>query len=409
MARVRVAYEPGKQCSVLYSLRFGDAPEDSSRWVVVTFAADDGLRKAYKHYYGNGAGDSGGRANASAVYVPEHRCLVEFFPFDWKLPHLVRATNAAEMASAAGFPDGGSALRAGQGETETLRYVPHKRCVFRLGVHSPEGDNIVKRVVVKVYPPGPLARQTWRALSTLHSQAAAGGILVPRPVKMLDRWNLVVMEEAPGTSLKNVLKRVKTPEEAGALVGRAATALATLHTLRFESRQVRSFENYLEFLRDEALRVQPVAPLLARQAQALLRKVARIQFPRAAAPPCLIHGDFAPSQLLIAEDRVAVVDFDNACLGDPAMDLGNFMAKLHRRAAAKGKDYHRRLSQQFLTKYSEHVRDEALEERARLYQVLTLVRSALHTFRRAPPSYAREGPASLPVRLLQEAATCLAA
>lgn len=408
VVRDRVAYEPGRQCAVLYSLGLGDAPEAPSRQAVVTFAKDDSLQKVYNRHYRKDAGSSWGGARDSAVYVPQYRCLVEFFPFDWKLPSLVRAMDPVEMASAPGWPGDGieRARSSGPPEVKTLHYVPHRRCVVRHSVQSPGGGNSGRGAVVKAYPQGPQARQIWRVLDTLHPQGAARGIIIPRTSRMVDGWNVIVMEDVPGTSLKKALKRAKTHSEARAIVRLAAGTLATLHDFHCESEQVRSFDSYLEFLRGEAAGVDLVAPPLARQALAVLHQVARLPLP-AHGPPSFIHGDCAPSQFLTLEDRMAVVDFDNACLGDPAMDVGNFMAKLYRRAVSKGRDHHRQLSHDFLAAYREYVRDGALEERARVYQVLTLVRQAMHTFRRSPRSYVREGPASLPILLLQEAASCL--
>jgi Ser/Thr protein kinase RdoA (MazF antagonist) len=42
-----------------------------------------------------------------------------------------------------------------------------------------------------------------------------------------------------------------------------------------------------------------------------------------------LHGDFYDAQVLIGNDRVAFRDFDQACMGPAACDLGNFAARLH--------------------------------------------------------------------------------
>lgn len=43
-----------------------------------------------------------------------------------------------------------------------------------------------------------------------------------------------------------------------------------------------------------------------------------------------IHGDFYAKQVLLRADGVGVLDFDESALGDPASDLGNFIAHLER-------------------------------------------------------------------------------
>ncbi len=47
-------------------------------------------------------------------------------------------------------------------------------------------------------------------------------------------------------------------------------------------------------------------------------------------PLFTLHGDFHPEQVLLDEDtnRLAVLDWDEACFGDPERDAGNFLAHL---------------------------------------------------------------------------------
>ena len=43
----------------------------------------------------------------------------------------------------------------------------------------------------------------------------------------------------------------------------------------------------------------------------------------------LCHGDFTPSQVLLADHAVCgVVDFDTVCWSDSAIDLGRFLAQM---------------------------------------------------------------------------------
>jgi thiamine kinase-like enzyme len=40
---------------------------------------------------------------------------------------------------------------------------------------------------------------------------------------------------------------------------------------------------------------------------------------------CGIHRDFYSSQVIVDADRLWLIDFDCFCLGDPGLDLGNFI------------------------------------------------------------------------------------
>ncbi len=79
-----------------------------------------------------------------------------------------------------------------------------------------------------------------------------------------------------------------------------------------------------------------MAPGLERRVAGLVDRIESRLGTLRAEPLCLIHGDFKPSQLLVAGERPALVDLDRACLGDPALDLGNFLAVLMKQVVLKG-------------------------------------------------------------------------
>jgi aminoglycoside phosphotransferase (APT) family kinase protein len=43
---------------------------------------------------------------------------------------------------------------------------------------------------------------------------------------------------------------------------------------------------------------------------------------------CGIHRDFYPAQVIVKGRRLFLIDFDLYCLGDPALDAGNFIGHL---------------------------------------------------------------------------------
>jgi len=45
-------------------------------------------------------------------------------------------------------------------------------------------------------------------------------------------------------------------------------------------------------------------------------------------PICLVHADFSPKNVLIADERIVLVDFETGHYGDPAFDLGFFLSHL---------------------------------------------------------------------------------
>src|SRR5204863_4425376 len=89
---------------------------------------------------------------------------------------------------------------------EVMQYRFHRRCVLRYTVQSPDSPD-PKEVIGKVHHLGVRAVQEAYALNTLHPQAAACGVIVPKALKVVEEWGLLLMERVPGTVMKPVVKQ----------------------------------------------------------------------------------------------------------------------------------------------------------------------------------------------------------
>ena len=399
------AYKPGKECEILYSLQFADPARGQSRWVAVTFANENKLGKIYRHY-------SGGDAVAQptpcpVVCLPEYGCLVEFFPRDWALPYLARALEPREVVSL--LSEGGAEAKQARRlpKIEVLRYRCHRRCVLRYTLEAPDGSG-PQEVIGKVYDSGSLAVEMAQVQNVLHAQAAACGLIIPKPLKVIEEWGLLLMERVPGTSMRPRVKQGRATQQLTEVIGLAAAALASLHRLRFESQEVQSLQTRLEKLHRRAALLHLVAPLLAQEVEALLQQIARLGAHSTTVAPSFVHGDFNPDQLLMDKGRISVVDFDWASLGDPAIDVGNFMGNLHNKAVVKVDNAFRQLAAHFLSEYQARLPEHRVAERVHLFVSASMVRRALRAFERSPADYGQAGSDWLPALLLQEAAACLA-
>jgi tRNA A-37 threonylcarbamoyl transferase component Bud32 len=402
LTRERAAYEPGERCALLYSVEFADQP-GTSRLAVATTVRDHSLEAITRHP--SPPASNGANGALRALWLAEHRCLIEFFPQDWGLPSLEQAVDpqVARGLIAAASDDDGAAM--GAIDVHVLRYYPQKRCVIRYERTDAQGGPR-SAIVGKVYPPKSIAGRVWQTMQALHPQGAQTGIVTPLPLRLVPELDLILMEALPGISIKRLLWKAKTAEQGRGVIDEVARALAAIHAFRLESDEVRSEPTDLRYLEAEAASLDVVAPEFARRVAALLDGVRRD--PVAGGSPCFIHGDFAPSQLLVDGDTIAMLDFDRACLGDPAIDVGNLMAKLHKKAVTKGADHYRPLAERFLSAYQAQAPGRVDARRAHRFQAMSLIRMAVHDFRRAPHAYERHGADSTPERLLEEAGACLA-
>jgi len=403
-----MTYKPGAKCEILYSLQFADPARGQSRWVVVTFATKNKLGEIYRHHYGGESSVATRPISSPVAFLPEYECLVEFFPRDWKLPFLARAMDPREMAPllSQGGPEAERACWLPK--VEVVQYRLHRRCTLRYVVDAADGSD-PQEVIGKLHNSRPLAVQTAQTQNILRAQAAAYGLIIPKPLRVMQEWGLLLMERVPGTVMKPAVRQARAPQQLKEVIGLAAAALASLHRLRFESPEVQSLQPQVENLHQRAALLLLVAPVLAQQVEALLQQIVQLGARFTATAHTLVHGDFDPGQLLMDKGQMAVIDFDSACVGDPALDVGNFMASLHYTAVlGRASNAFRQLATHFLSEYQARLPEHKVADRIHLFLSVALVRKAVREFERWPYDYGQTGPDSLPVRLLQEAAACLA-
>jgi aminoglycoside phosphotransferase (APT) family kinase protein len=394
LKRRYTAYKPGKECLVLYSLRLGDPGRESPRLATVTFGRPERLRTLHaRHYAAPGA-------RSRAVLLAEPACLVELFPADWKLPLLASATDrrAVGRELAAGEARAASAAPTVR-DLQVLRYRPRRRCVLVYTIEG-LGSEAPRQVIGKVYPDAPTVAGVAAKLRTLGPQARAEGLELPT---LLGGASLLLMEKVPGANLGDLLEATSAEEDARGAIRLVAGSLASFHRLHLGGGEARSTKGELELLRERIVRMRSVAPLVGERAESLLDEIGRRLPGVACGEPTLIHGDFKPSQLLVHEGRVGLVDLDRASPGEPVIDLGNFLAVLTKHAVVKEQPHLRRLGPEFLDEYAVRSGRRGLAAGSRLFESLALVRMLVRKLERTPRSYALQGSAWKALELLDHA------
>jgi hypothetical protein len=147
---------------------------------------------------------------------------------------------------------------------------------------------------------------------------------VPEPLGLLDDLNLVVYAPAPGVPLDEMLN---APEALDAL-RLAGSWLGHLHDapVPLDRRFVVATE--LINAADWGAMVAATAPDVGSDAVALCRRLRERAEAITLDEATPIHKDFHPGHVIV-DGSVAVVDFDEARLGDAAFDVAHFCAYLH--------------------------------------------------------------------------------
>ncbi len=209
-------------------------------------------------------------------------------------------------------------------EVDILKHTPGRRCA--LG-YTLDGPGVTRRLFGKVFSRerGPLILET---LGRIAAAIPRRVLLIPRPVGHLPDLRLVVTEYLDGAPLAPSLYQGTSEAPAR----RIAAALATLHGC--EARLVRRWSAQQELANTEAWFAR--SPLGGAPGSGRVEGLLRMLSRRAALLPEVsegpVHRDFYAEQVWDCGGRSALLDLDDARLGDPALDIGNFLAHLKLRS-----------------------------------------------------------------------------
>lgn len=188
-----------------------------------------------------------------------------------------------------------------------------------------------KRVIAKFYSDGmgersfDIMRRIASALAALPGKPPV--LAIPRAYFYDPELRLQAQERAPGTPYSELLAR-RSFRGHLRLAGRA---LACLHGLPPAGEvPKRMVEHMAELMRPHPSRLaealSEVGPRVERLVAAMLDAESRWGETR----PAWLHRDFHMEQLFRSRGRVWLIDWDLAAVGDPALDVGNFLLQIRK-------------------------------------------------------------------------------
>ena len=249
------------------------------------------------------------------------------FPNDRLLKGLSAVADERRVGNRLGAPDThfserGFRVKARGSLVRPVRWKPGRRAVLELDlrlVNDATGAKESWRAFARVMPASELDARLarWFAASQVRAVQAPAVVFVD-----IERgW--FATAAAPGRALS------ATPND----MQRAAllAAMAELHSApnptlgtRTDRDDLAAAERALDALSAVARDLEPRAHALGQRLGALLTNLA----PAAAV---FTHGDLGADQLLVDDDRLAVIDWDEAANGDPHFDWGSLQADLRGR------------------------------------------------------------------------------
>jgi ATP-binding cassette, subfamily B, bacterial len=295
----RVVYAPGERLAVHYTCRVDRDRHD----VVVTRVANTDLAAVTrKPRYEEMARLAARRSPARAPlrYDPALDALVTWLPLDPRLPALLEPPRLlVGRLAAAGVP-----VPEGAGEPRRIGYKPRARAVLRLDGH-----------VLKAYG---RTSQFEAARAGLVAAASEADVRTAAFEAAFPELRLTVQTAVDGV----------TPGTAADVAGAAGALVRRLQRSPVGGLAAAGCERELAAAARKAAVVRAVLPHLGERLDALLARLSQALPP--ARRPVAAHGDFHVDQLLERHGELLAIDFDQMCLGPPALDLATYAADVVR-------------------------------------------------------------------------------
>jgi len=321
-------------------------------------------------------------------FIPDLQMVVQVFPYDRKLRNLSLVLGGALRNLE---PQLLERLQPGRGAgpwqvlrrtVEPTRYRTELGAALRYTIDARDGITGLESTVrcyLKVYRHD-RGEGTFRLLRSLTDTAGdgCGPYAVVRPLAYLSDLRTLVLEEARGTALQQIL--LADPECSAQLQAVARAVAAFNRGELGVTPRVDSLADQLDDVRRAAQLLQWACPRARREVQAISDAVAQGLEEVTPAP---IHRDVKTDHVFLSSERVMFIDLDSVALGDPVRDPAHLFAHI---VARVGMDQlpraqARAAARVFATEYFAHV-PESWRKRFPLHCAGALVEVAGGIFKR---------------------------
>ncbi|KAB7746374.1 phosphotransferase [Nostocoides sp. F2B08] len=302
------------------------------------------------------------------------------------------------MLHDAGYPS----ARVATTVPTVARYKPGSRCTIVYDVtYDPPSAALPNPVIAKTHQ-GEKGVRSHEAMTALWATALSSGdaAVIAEPLGYLVDGHIQLQGPVPEDRILKDLAHEAFQTEDPVLLDdlrlhlrATALALAALHTSGAELGATVGFGDEVADARSLVDELARTVPDLARWAEPTLTLLEAADRRIPADPQVSSHNSFSPAQVLLGPGAPAIIDFDSAAMGEPAMDVGRFRAGLRCvgvPALAKGPGGYREdrvrarldllddLCDAFLDAYRS--RAPVTSERVALWESLDLFTSLLHTW-----------------------------
>ncbi|HEX7719928.1 MAG TPA: aminoglycoside phosphotransferase family protein, partial [Woeseiaceae bacterium] len=256
-------------------------------------------------------------------------------------------------------------------QIRAIRLMRHKhgrRCVIEYELEF-AGHSVT--VLGKLRAKG-LDRRTYRLYRKLwRSDLRSGGLDLPQPLGALADLGMWLQRKVTGTPATTLFGS----PNAEVLAREIAVAAFRLHQAGPLPQRSHTAADELAILQDRLAQVALKRPRLEMRLGRLKAVCERLAKSLPPIDPQLIHRDFYGDHVLVADERLYLLDFDLCCQGDPAVDVGNFVAHMSEQSLREhGNAEALAAEEEALKERYVELAGAAVRERIDIYAALTLAR-----------------------------------
>jgi Ser/Thr protein kinase RdoA (MazF antagonist) len=359
--------------SVAALLRLAPEPFRTRRdgWAVLTESI---IRRAEELF----AGAVGGARRAPVRARPSHAATARIGDDPALAPLVAPALDrgkAADLFGQAFSEERGHRCRVDVMRARIVRHKQGRRCLIEYELKLRSDTGVEQLAAIGKVRAKSLDRNTYDVVRWLHRHGfgddSLDEVYVPEPLCAVPALNMWLQRSIKGTPLTAHIEHTPNAD----LFRRVAEAAAKVHCSRVDPARRHSMTDELDILQRRldlvAMEIPELAPRLRRLLEECRATAMGIEPPI----PRPIHRDFYADQVLVAGGSLYLLDFDLCCLGDPALDIGNFVAHLTELALRRHGDAttfarcERAVHERFV-----ELEGPAAGSRAEVYAALTLAR-----------------------------------
>ncbi len=208
-------------------------------------------------------------------------------------------------------------------------YKPGRRCLIEYELlvkhasRSPQRLTLMAKIRMKAHD-----RRTWAAVNGLweagFNEQADDRIMIPRPIGEIPRWHMWLQLKVPGVTLEQLFANPKGVHFAE----RIAEAAHKIHRSGVPTQRRHTIADELAILHERLSITANSRPEWSSRIERIINDCENLGNSLPPAVVCGIHRDFYAEQIIADGETLYLLDFDLYCAGDPALDIGNFIAHI---------------------------------------------------------------------------------